>query len=160
MSQRIEIPLSKVKIIWIFLIGIVFVIVGILFVSNPEGYVSSKFRNPEIIWFGGVLSISFFGLALLFALKMLFDKKPGLIIDNYGVTDNSTRTSVGLIYWEDIVGVSTSQVSSAKYIVLKVKNPDKYIAKEKNKMQRWALKMNNNIWITRNNNIKFFKNKV
>lgn len=90
MSKKIEIPLSKIKILWLLLGGIFFVIFGVLFVLNPEGYVSLMYRSPEIIWFGGALSLSFFGFISLFIIKKIFDKKPGLIIDERGITDNST----------------------------------------------------------------------
>lgn len=146
MNERIEIPLSKIKIFWLLLGGILFVTIGVLFVSNPEGYVSLMFGSPEIIWFGGALSLSFFGFISIFIIKKIFDKKPGLIIDERGITDNSTITSVGLIEWKDITGIRIAEVASTKCLILKVKRPDKYIKSGKSKMQRKTLEMNNSIY--------------
>ena len=142
MSGKIEIPLSKRKVI-IALIGSgLFVIVGCLGAMKPEVFVSPIFRNPEVIRIIGIVGIIFFGLCLVFITRKLFDKKPGLIIDEYGITDNTNATSIGLIEWNDIIRVEKKQVMSTKFLILHTNNPEKYIQRAKNFISKRAVEMN------------------
>ncbi len=142
MSDTIEIPLSKTKMLLLFLAAAIFVILGIFLVMNSEHLHSARLRNPEIIKILGIISVAFFGPCALFIAKKLFDKKAGLIIDEKGITDNSSATSVGLIEWTDIIGIETLQVASTKFIMLKTKEPEKYIEKAKNKFVKNTMKVN------------------
>lgn len=55
-------------------------------------------------------------------------KKPGLVIDNTGITDHTNITSVGFIPWNDIISFEMVKGSfNHKMIVVKVKNPEIYI---------------------------------
>jgi len=56
--------------------------------------------------------------------------------------DNSNATSIGLIKWTDIIGITTSQVMSSKFIMIEVQNPEEYIAKAKNPISKRAMKAN------------------
>lgn len=76
----------------------------------------------------------------------MFDKEPGLIIDQYGITDNTNGTSTGLIEWEDIIGVEIKQVVSTKFIIIHTNQKEKYIDRAKNTIARKAMEMNNKIY--------------
>lgn len=66
MGQRIEIPLSKRKII-LFLIGsIMFVVAGILGIIMPERF-NSIYKSPEFIRITSILGVIF--LAWLWFLR-------------------------------------------------------------------------------------------
>ncbi len=67
------------------------------FICNPEKFVSYIFRNPELIRISGIAAIIFSTLCILYISIKLFDKKPGLTIDQKGITDNSNYNKVGLI---------------------------------------------------------------
>ena len=56
-------------------------VLGILFILNPEQLENSRFRNPETIRITGIASIVFFELCLVFIAGKLFDTKVGLTID-------------------------------------------------------------------------------
>ena len=142
MIEKIEIPLSKKKIALLFIGAIVFVIFGILFVLTPETFKSSIFRNPETIRIAGIASLLFFGLCTVFIAKKLFDNKVGLTIDQDGITDNSSATSVGLIEWKDIKGIETLQIVSTRILMLRTDQPDKYIDRAKNGISKRAMKAN------------------
>ena len=146
MENRIEIELSKTKIVLLLIAAIIFVILGILLASNPEEWTSLRHKSPDFVRAMGFISIVFFGVCGAFISRKLFDKKAGLIIDDNGITDNSNATSVGLIDWEDITGVSRVEIASTKILLLQIKNPDKYIERVKNALSKRAMKANHKMY--------------
>ena len=146
MEDKIEIQLSKAKIFLLFIGAAVFVVLGILFIMNPDQFESVIFRNPSMIRIAGIAAVAFFVPCLVFIVKKLFDKKVGLTIDQKGITDNSNGTSVGLIEWSDITNIETVQVASTKILMLKTDKPEKYINRAKNGISKRALKMNHKMY--------------
>jgi hypothetical protein len=144
MIDDIKIPLSKNKIILLFLGALIFVFLGVWFAINPERFITRIFRNPDLIRIAGIVSIAFFGICSVFIFKKLFDKKYGLIIDKMGITDNSNATSIGLVKWEDIIGIRVLEVVSQKFIMVDVSNPEYYIGLKKNGIGKMAMKANYN----------------
>ena len=127
--NEIKIPLSKRKLIFAFIASIIFVLLGIQFILKPEKYISFIFRSEELITVVGYVSLLFFGVCLVYIFYKAFDKKPGLIVNKNGITDNSNFSSVGLIEWSEIIGIRTQQVMSTKFILIDVLNPEKFIQK-------------------------------
>ena len=72
--QTIEIPLSKLKTILLFLGCLAFVITGVCFVIFPEKFLSPVARSTTIIFIAGCLGIAFFGSLGFSIFKKLFDK--------------------------------------------------------------------------------------
>lgn len=146
MNDEIKIPLSKHKISLLFLGALLFVIFGIWFLYNPETFADSIYRprSSEFIQIVGIIAVVFFGICGIFAFKKLFDKKDGLIINKSGITDNSSGTSVGLIKWNDIVGIEIAKVHSQKFIMIEVSNPEYYISLKKSSIGKMAMKANYN----------------
>lgn len=142
MTDKIEIQLSKTKILLLLIGATVFVVLGTLFIMNPEQFKSPIFRNPETIRIAGIAAVAFFGLYLVFIVKKLFDNKIGLTIDQNGITDNSNATSVGLIEWDDITDIGTVQVASTKILMLETDKPEKYIERARNGISKRAMKAN------------------
>ena len=122
--------------------AIAFIILGFLFAINPEKYVTVMFRNKEMIRIAGIASVVFFGLCGVFLTIKLFDKKPGLIIDEIGIMDNSSGVSAGLINWGDIQDIKTIVVARQKIIQIIVTNPDDYIDRQNNRFKRRVMKLN------------------
>lgn len=146
MNDEIKIPLSKNKISLLFLGALLFVIFGIWFLYNPETFADSIYRprSSEFIQIVGIIAVVFFGICGIFAFKKLFDKKDGLIINKSGITDNSSGTSVGLIKWNDIVGIEIAKVHSQKFIMIEVSNPEYYISLKKSSIGKMTMKANYN----------------
>ena len=146
MDNEIKIPLSKNKILLLFLGSLIFVVLGIWFLNDPEKFAHSVYRprSAEFIKIIGIVSVAFFGICGIFAFKKLFDKKDGLIINENGITDNSSGTSIGLIKWTDIIGIGITQVYSQKFIMIEVSNPEYYIELNKNRIGKMAMKANYN----------------
>ena len=146
MTEKTKIPIGKKKIVVILLGGLILMVGGIWLTLNPENFIPNLFRirNSNIIRLCGIIGTIFFGLALTYGIKKLFDKKFGLIIDKNGITDNSNASSIGLIKWSDITEIKTEQVMSTKFFLVYVKNPDDYISKPKNRIKRKLLQSNMN----------------
>ncbi len=132
MTDKIEVPLSQNKMLLAIGGSILFVLLGVwLFVSADSFQENSVrlLRNPIIVKGAGVLAILCFGVMAGMGIKKLFDKKIGLSIDAHGITDNSNTSSVGFIEWDDITRIETQQVMSTKFLLIHVRNPEKYIEK-------------------------------
>ena len=125
--NKIEIPLSKTKIILLLLGALVFGVLGTLFVINPEEFISPRMRNPEFIRISGITSVLFCGIAGIYGIKKLFDKTVGLTVDENGITDNTNASSVGLINWKDITEIKTEQIMSTKFLLIFTNNAEKYL---------------------------------
>lgn len=124
--ERMEIQLSKTKLILTFLGASLFVILGIFLAKNPENFISFRHHNVLVIRFVGILAISFFGLVVLTVPRKLFDKKPGLVIDENGITDNSSMKGNGFIPWKNITSVKQIKIKSTSLLLISVSNPKKY----------------------------------
>ena len=132
-DDKIEIPFSKNKIILHLFGSIVLVALSI--------FIIVEIRSWFFIEVVGYCGVFFFGLAFLVLMRQLFDRRSGLIIDQNGLIDHTTYTSVGRIEWKDIVGIDTYQVESTKMIIIHTDNPEKYIKRAKNGFAAKAMRM-------------------
>ena len=162
MKEKIEIQLSKNKLLLGVVGSLLFVIVGIWLFLNTDIFQEHPFRlfrNPMVVKGVGILGFLFFGATGLFSFKKLFDKKAGLIIDSNGITDNSNASSIGLIEWNDITDIITKQVILTKFLMINVTNPEKYIGKAKSGMKatllRLSMKMNKTPFSITSSNLKY-----
>lgn len=145
MGNRIEISLSKNKLFLGIGGSILFVILGMWLFANSTEFQDNSIRlmrNPMVIKSVGIVGMLFFGATGIYGIRKFFDKKVGLIIDEYGITDNSNASSIGLIEWNDISEIITEQVMSTKFLLIKVENPEKYIEKAKGEMKARLMKTN------------------
>ena len=147
-GQLIEIPLSKKKLTLMVIGSLIFVVIGILFVTNPEKYTSTIMRSPTIIFIAGIASILFFGLCFFFIVKKLGDSSPGLVISDEGILDNSSGVSAGQIKWTEIEDISVIEIHRQKLIMLQVKNPQDHIDKQTSGFKRKMMTMNYKIYGT------------
>lgn len=145
MGERIEIPLSKIKMFRLIVGFSLFVVAGFLLIFNALDFqnITIPFmRNPLVIRSIGIAAILFFGFTLIIGIRRNFDKRAGLIIDNDGITDHTNASSIGLIEWADIEGIREKRVMSTKFLLIDVSNPEKYIAKAKSKVKAKLLRTN------------------
>ena len=141
-GQTIEIALSKKKIFFMLIGALAFVAIGLWFVISPPTISNSYWGNPTKIAIAGYASIVFFGLCAFVLIKKLPDNKPGLIIDQTGLTDNSSGVSAGQILWTDIENISVIEIHSQKLIMLQVTNPQDYIDKQTSSFKRKMMQLN------------------
>ena len=141
-GQRIEIALSKSKIVLMLLGALTFVAIGLWFVIAPPKIENAYWGDPTKIAIVGYASIIFFGLCAFICIRKLPDNKPGLIIDDIGLIDNSSGVSAGQILWSDIEDISVIEIHRQKLIMLQVINPQDYIDKQTSVFKRKVMQMN------------------
>ena len=147
-EQQIEISLSKMKLTLMVIGSLLFVVIGILFVINPEKYTTPLMRNPTVIFISGLASILFFSLCFVFIAKKLGDNSLGLIISDKGIFDNSSGLSAGQILWSDIENISVIKIHRQRLIMLQVTNPQEYIDKQTSSFKRKMMQLNFKIYGT------------
>jgi len=126
-KRGIQIPLSKNKIILLLAGSLVLLILGIWFMT---GFAAMQTRfSPWLIQLIGAVAFLFFGGIFVFSVKKLFDKKPGLIISENGITDNTSGVSIGLIEWENITGIRSEQILSTRFLLIDTNDPEKFVAR-------------------------------
>ncbi|MGZ5190425.1 MAG: STM3941 family protein [Flavisolibacter sp.] len=70
------------------------------------------------------------------------DNKPGLIIDDTGLVDNSGGLSAGDILLSDIEEISVMQIQKQKMIMIYVINPQDYIDRQTSFLKRKGMQLN------------------
>lgn len=125
--EKIEIPLSKGKLRIILILSVIFVAIGFWFIIYPPEINNTILDIPTLLWVSGVSSILFFGFCVYIVIKKLKDKSPGLIVDETGITDNSSGIAAGHIPWNDILAIRSIKFATQNFIIIIVRNPEKYI---------------------------------
>ena len=148
LARRVEIALSKSKIFLMLFGALIFVSIGIWFVIAPPVIKNPFWGNPTKIAIVGYAAILFFGLCAFFILRKLSDNKPGLIIDDKGLIDNSSGLSAGYVPWSDIEEISVIEIQGQQLIMLHVINPQKYIDSQKNALKRKGMELNHKMYRT------------
>lgn len=68
--------------------------------------------------------------AVVVVIRQSSKKEPGLVIDESGITDHSSATSIGFIPWSDILAVSEAKGDfNRRLFVVNVRNPEGYVQK-------------------------------
>lgn len=140
----IQIPLSKQKITFLLLGALLFVVLGAWLVLQPEKFAhgpGSLLGRPTVRVVG-IAGILFFGICAVYAFRKLLDNKPGLIIDETGLTDNSGGVSAGHILWTDISDLSVISIQKQQFILLRVRNPQDYIDRQKGTFRKKMMQLN------------------
>ena len=140
-KSKIEVSLSKTKLFFVIIGCLIFVALGIFMLLNGEEMQTRKFSPLWIMVFGGI-GVLFFGGICIAVIKKMFDKKPGLRIDENGIWDNSSGVSAGLIAWKDILKIRKISVSGTRFLLIDVQNPEAYIDNAKGRIKKMAMKTN------------------
>lgn len=109
-----------------------FVLIGLWILFGGDEMFTSNLLN-FIMKIIALVDIVFFGYTMLFLIKRSQQNIDLVIVDNNGITDNSTTVSVGLIPWGDINEIYINSILNNKYILVKVEDERKYL----NKMPFW-----------------------
>jgi len=123
------IELSKGKIVLLMLGAIAFVVAGIWMVTLDAEAIENlnRYNDPTLVYGIGAAAIVFFGLMGVLGLKKLFDRSPGIILNQDGLTDNSSGFSVGFIPWSDVSGIGQYETHKQKFISILLRDPEKYV---------------------------------
>jgi len=125
--NKIEIPLSRTKLLFTVAASILFVILGIYIITTISAHQTQV--NPLVLKGIGIANILFFGVIGMYGIKKMFDTNVGLTIDDNGITDNTSATSIGLIEWSDITDITTKQIMSSKFLLIFTKDPNASLEK-------------------------------
>lgn len=63
-------------------------------------------------------------------------RKPGMIIDETGITDYSNKNGIGFIPWQHITGIEKKTVIRRDFLLIHLSNPDEYIERVRNPFKR------------------------
>jgi hypothetical protein len=127
--NKIEIPLSKTKLLLGIGGSILFVMLGLyLFMTIADH--QTRF-NPTNIKGAGIAGVLFFGATGLYGIRKMFDKRVGLTIDDDGIIDNTNASSIGLIRWSEITEIKTAQVMSTKFLLIYTNDPNEILERVK-----------------------------
>ncbi|KUJ51614.1 hypothetical protein AR685_08165 [Chryseobacterium sp. JAH] len=145
--DTVVIPLSRIKMTLLFLGAVLFVVLGlILIIYEPEPTNHSNryawIVKPFPRFLAGFVCVVFFGFAAITMLFRLSNKKPGLIINEKGINDNSSALALGFIPWKDIKEVKMVNVNQNKFILVIVQNPIDYLNKTTQWLKLRGLKLN------------------
>jgi hypothetical protein len=141
-NGSIVIPFSKRKLSKQLVISIVFVALGCFMLSTPSGEDPGLFRHP-LIKNGTAIGCLLLGLCgMLVFISKLFNKRPGIVIDDHGMTDNSSLVSAGHIPWSDVHLISHTTVMNQKMLLLIVKNPEDYVRRKKSIIGQRGMRWN------------------
>jgi hypothetical protein len=132
--NKIEIPLSKTKLVLGICGSILFVVLGIYLLTTIADQ-QEKF-NPALLKGIGIADILFFSATGIYGIIKMYDKKTGLTIDDNGISDNTNASSIGLIKWTDITEIRTEQVMSTKFLLIFINNPETYLKKASGMKQK------------------------
>ncbi|HUR11518.1 MAG TPA: STM3941 family protein [Flavitalea sp.] len=146
-SNKIEIAVSKSKLTKLLIVSILFLSGGLwMIVSNPDTS-NALFNNPFVKALASYGATIMGLIGIYFFSRKLFDNKPGLVIDENGIYENTSIFNFGLIPWSDIShiygsAVQASIASKQHFITIGLFNPEKYISREKNLLKRKLLSAN------------------
>ncbi|AXY74261.1 hypothetical protein D3H65_09865 [Paraflavitalea soli] len=140
--QPISIPLSKTKILLLLAGAILFVVGGCWMLVKAPTVSNPVLSNIYVVRTVGVAAVLFFGLCAVYAARKLFSTRPGFVIDDFGITDNSGGISVGAIPWSDMLNITIMMAQRQKFIMIHVKNPEDYINKQTSFIKRKMMQMN------------------
>lgn len=139
--KKVEfIPINRTKMILLTvlyglagLIGFsMFYYGGFAFETVPHGV----FKGLSLV------VLLFFAVVAGTFAKRVKNSDAGLEINSKGITDTSSSISLSLIPWKDITKIETYRSASAKYILVHVKQPNKYLEGAKNSAIRKLLAQN------------------
>lgn len=127
-TEQYVIMLSRKKIVLLLLGAAAFVAVSAWMFTLDDATIRREMRRSPVFVRGvGVVGMAFFGLCGVFAVKKLFDKKPGLVLNSSGIIDNSSAVAAGFIPWSEILGVEVFEMFRQKILVIKVTRPEAYV---------------------------------
>jgi hypothetical protein len=140
--QQVEISLNKKKMFWALMSGTVFVLVGVWFLFFAPKSTHSTFGNPKVIFAIGLTAVLFCVFLMIAVMEKITDKKPGFIINEEGIIDNSMGFSIGLVEWTDVHYI---QKIDQVHLMFAVKNPQTYIDRETSIVNKKNMQMNINL---------------
>lgn len=130
--------------------SLIFVLIGLWMLLTPghvldNGTILVTLLGVMSFRIVGIVTIVFFGFCAVYIGRKMYDDRPGLIINDEGITDCSSGAAVGLVKWRNITGIRTTEIVGQKFISLDVNNADEIIADTQG-AQRKLVAANNKLY--------------
>lgn len=138
--DKIEIYSSKKKAILTLVGSAAFVVLGIWLMLHAEEL--ATYRDPAFIRIIGLAAILFFGLGIFAGAKRMIRSEVGLIIDSTGLNVYPQRSRTDFIKWEDILGFEEIKIKSTRIQIIKVRDPQYWLEKEKSAIRKKLMEFN------------------
>lgn len=103
--------------------------------SSMEGAIEAAFLS--ILVTGTFVAVA----ATIYFATRLASKRPILVIGTDGILDRTSLASVGLLHWEEIVGVEPRAVGTEPFVLIRTNDPDAVVARQRWLMKRLLLRM-------------------
>ncbi len=133
----VTVPLSKGKLLLAFLGACAFVAVGLWLGGRTDHY--SGFTLVKA-WFGAIIGVVFFGAgAVVLAIK-LFDRRPGLVLNDEGVHRLGLFHFQPVILWKNITHCTITKVKRTTILLIHVDNVEEVLARL-SPIARWSQRM-------------------
>lgn len=139
-NKSIEIQISKTKVLLLILGCLTFVVLSLWLWNISDHQVR---RSPTMMKIVSILGVSFFGLGLVVGAKKLFDKRPGLIVNDSGIQNNLGIGKGLFVSWKNMDRIEIVRIKSTQLLLIFVNNADEIInaeSKWKQKIMRYSLK--------------------
>ena len=144
--EIIRIQLNKGMLSLIALVLFIFSIIGFFFFLGPENFTSSGYDDDVFIRIIGLVMCVLGVPGLLILGRKITSPQMGLLINEEGITDNGTGSSIGLVHWKDIMSLRMTGIPNSKMLLIMVREPQKYINQGTGKLVRFFLRLNNMIY--------------
>lgn len=144
---QIEIPLSKLKMTLLLMGVLALTLLGLFLIFLDPESINFSSRHSWIMrpiprFIAALICIIFFGFTSIMMIIRLFNKNPGLIINEKGIYDNSTALALGFIPWKDIKDIKIVNINNGKFILIVLRNPIEYLNKTTQWIKLRGIKMN------------------
>jgi hypothetical protein len=129
--ETVVVPLGRSKMLLLLGASLLFVFAGawIFGLDAAEIAAQRRYNNPLIMHGAGMAAMMLGGLGAIVMVRKLVDRRPGLVLDAHGLTDNSSAVSAGLIPWRDIAGFEVHRIQGQRLLYVLLHDPDAYIAR-------------------------------
>ncbi|MCH5717274.1 STM3941 family protein [Niabella hibiscisoli] len=138
----IKVPINKSKAIKRFTFFVILLLIFTLMAIQPQLFTRSS--STGFIKVAGFIGSFIFIIGAAFMAQKVFNKKPGLIIDNDGIADGSLGVLFPKVSWAQVTEIGHLESNGDHFIKITIKDPEKYMAAEPNPLKRKMLEMNYN----------------
>ena len=138
----IKVPINKSKATRRFTLFVILLLVFTLMALQPQLFIKSG--SYGFVKVAGFIGSFIFIIGAAFVAQKVFNKKPGLIIDNEGIADGSLGVMFPKVSWSQVTEIRHLESNGDHFIKITIKDPEKYISAEPNPLKRKMLEMNYN----------------
>jgi hypothetical protein len=124
MNKSIEVYPKTSKMILLSFVALIFVVLGILIGVNRVALEINLF----LVVITSYIGVPFFGFCFLYIIYRIIKKRPSLIVNSEGITDNSSAISCGFIKWYDIDNLFIYDFMGQKFLGIIPKDYQAFIA--------------------------------